>query len=48
MRSWLTILVFAIVFGILLLIGGAAGYYYLALYQLRKTELLALGAFGFA
>lgn len=47
MRSWFTILVFAIVFGILLLIGAAAGYY-LALYQLGKPELLALGAIGFA
>ncbi len=47
MRSWLTVIVFAVVFGISLLIGAAAGYY-LALYQLGKPELLALGAFGFA
>ena len=47
MGKKLTIIVFGIVFGVLLLIGMAVGYY-MALYNLDKTELLILGAFGFA
>jgi hypothetical protein len=43
----LIVIVLSIVFIILFVMGMAVGYY-IALYQLKETELLALGAFAFA
>jgi hypothetical protein len=47
MQLRLMIIIFGLVFTVLFIMGAAVGYY-AALFQLKQTELLALGAFAFA